>query len=407
MQEADIKFRILASGVLEILNKYKRRRYCNMTREQWEGFRQLREMRDDGSIRVTVSDKGEQFVPQALDSEITDLHLSDATIYRQTDEKKFMAQCRRLNDVWVLMAKSAGIDERFVSRLKIDHHKCPIFYSLVKTHKLSSDDMRSMLPGTYKIRPIVSCVGGPTDRILWFSTKVVGQLLPKIPAHLTNTKQFLERLRASGLDSNSVMESFDVASLYTNVENSRALQAVSEMLQVHTASIEMYGLSIRRTITLIKDCLNCNIFKWSGKYFSQIRGLAMGQRLAPVLAICFMSKIEQPVLARLPLLYCRYIHDSFIVTSTQSEIDECFNILNGQSENIQFTREVPEDGWLAYLNTHKSLSSSTIRIKWYRKAASENILLHATFAHPASVKRAVVRNIFRTARYICTGETER
>ncbi|EYC36046.1 hypothetical protein Y032_0940g3141 [Ancylostoma ceylanicum] len=86
MQEADIKFRILASGVLEILNKYKRRRYCNMTREQWERFRQLREMTDDGSIRVTVSDKGGEFViiPQALDREITDLHLSDATIYRQT-----------------------------------------------------------------------------------------------------------------------------------------------------------------------------------------------------------------------------------------------------------------------------------------------------------------------------------
>ncbi|EYC09832.1 hypothetical protein Y032_0059g3073 [Ancylostoma ceylanicum] len=117
MQEADIKFRILASGVLEVLNKYKRRQYCNMTREQWQGLRQLREMTDNGSIRVTVSDKGGEFViiPQAPDREITDLHLRDATINRQTDEKEFMAQCRRLNDVWALMTKSAGIDERFVS----------------------------------------------------------------------------------------------------------------------------------------------------------------------------------------------------------------------------------------------------------------------------------------------------
>ncbi|KAJ1369976.1 hypothetical protein KIN20_031600 [Parelaphostrongylus tenuis] len=45
--------------------------------------------------------------------------------------------------------------------------------------------------------------------------------------------------------------------------------------------------------------------RWSGKYFLQIRGLAMGQRLAPSLAI-LMYKVEAPLRARGPLLYCRY-----------------------------------------------------------------------------------------------------
>ncbi|VDP60427.1 unnamed protein product [Heligmosomoides polygyrus] len=57
-------------------------------------------------------------------------------------------------------------------------------------------------------------------------------------------------------------------------------------------------------MSLTNECLMCNVFKWSGEYYMQMRGLAMGQRLAPVLAVAFMFKVENPVLERLPTLYC-------------------------------------------------------------------------------------------------------
>ena len=132
----------------------------------------------------------------------------------------------------------------------------------------------------------------------------------------------------------------------------------------------------------------------------------MGQRLAPVLAICYMSKIEEPVLARLPLMYCRYIDDCCVVTSTQPEMNECFRILNEQSQHIKLTRERPRDGWLPYLNTQIHLSDGTVRVKWYRKETSQNIILHAKSAHPIAVKRAVIRNMFKTVNEICTGNEE-
>ncbi|EYC15092.1 hypothetical protein Y032_0021g380 [Ancylostoma ceylanicum] len=133
----------------------------------------------------------------------------------------------------------------------------------------------------------------------------------------------------------------------------------------------------------------------------------MGQRLAPLLAICFMSRIEEPVLARMPQMYCRYIDDCCIVTSTQSEMDECFTLLNKQSQYIRFTRETPEDGWLPYLNTKVKLSNGIFKMKWYRKESSKNILVHAKSAHPIAIKRAVIRNMFKTAAMVCTGDRER
>ncbi|EYB97660.1 hypothetical protein Y032_0139g2148 [Ancylostoma ceylanicum] len=88
-------------------------------------------------------------------------------------------------------------------------------------------------------------------------------------------------------------------------------------------------------------------------------------------------------------------------------MDECFNILNQQSQYIKLTRETPNDGWLAYLNTQIHLSNGLIKVKWYRKASAKNIIVHAESAHPTAVKRAVVRNMFKTANQVCTGEAER
>ncbi|XGW14738.1 hypothetical protein V3C99_000757, partial [Haemonchus contortus] len=133
----------------------------------------------------------------------------------------------------------------------------------------------------------------------------------------------------------------------------------------------------------------------------------MGQRLAPVLAICFMSRIEQPVMARLPLMSCRYTDDCFIVTLTLSEMDECFRIMNEPSPYIRLTREVPQDGWLPYLNTQINVSSGIVHVKWYRKRISKNILIHATSAHPSAIKCAVIRNMYRTATRMCSGITKR
>ena len=48
----------------------------------------IRRLIADGTIRLSVSDKGGEFVvmPQSLDREITEIHLSDTTIYRRVTE---------------------------------------------------------------------------------------------------------------------------------------------------------------------------------------------------------------------------------------------------------------------------------------------------------------------------------
>ena len=56
--EADIKFRILSSGILNILNRYKSVKKSNLSCSQWQGFKKLRELTTNGVVRISVGDKG-------------------------------------------------------------------------------------------------------------------------------------------------------------------------------------------------------------------------------------------------------------------------------------------------------------------------------------------------------------
>ncbi|XGW05005.1 hypothetical protein V3C99_015857 [Haemonchus contortus] len=133
----------------------------------------------------------------------------------------------------------------------------------------------------------------------------------------------------------------------------------------------------------------------------------MGQRLAPVLAIAYMSKIEKPLLDRRPIVYCRYIDDCFVVCSTEEEMDTCYDLLNRQAENIKFTREKPKDDWLPFLNTQVRLEGGFYHTKWYRKPSSKNILVHFNSAHPFKTKRAITSNMFKTATLVSSGRQEK
>ncbi|EYB95478.1 hypothetical protein Y032_0159g3283 [Ancylostoma ceylanicum] len=53
------------------------------------------------------------------------------------------------------------------------------------------------------------------------------------------------------------------------------------------------------------------------------------------------------------------------------------------------------------------LSNGVVRVKWYRKESSKNIIAHAASAHPTAVKCAVIRNMLKTATDVFSGEIER
>ncbi|EYC13387.1 hypothetical protein Y032_0044g961 [Ancylostoma ceylanicum] len=292
-----------------------------------------------------------------------------------------------------------------VAKQLLDSHPTvPTFYSLVKTQKLSpASDLIAIPPETIKIRPIISSCGGPSDRLSWLLVKVLSPLLQFVGAHIVNVESFLASLSQCQIPSTAYYASFDVASLYTNVNNDNAVDAVISLYEQHESQIHSMGFNANDIRVMLSATLSCNIFCFNNKMYEQKRGLAMGNRIAPLLAIIFMDHIERITLTSDILLYKRYVDDAFVIGISENEVERTLERLNAVDDNISFTMEKPdEEGFLPFLNAKIRIVDGQIECSWYKKSASRNILVHSRSAHPIFVKANMVRNFLKTKEKLCT-----
>jgi hypothetical protein len=122
----------------------------------------------------------------------------------------------------------------------------------------------------------------------------------------------------------------------------------------------------------------------------------MGNRLAPILAILFMDRIEiQAIYSDQALflpLYYRYIDDCITPASGPDEAVKIQDKLNSQDTSIPFEIELPgEDGFLPFLNTKVKVNESgTVETGWQTKSANKGIMLNEKSHHPEKIKRAAI-----------------
>ena len=113
------------------------------------------------------------------------------------------------------------------------------------------------------------------------------------PYSLHDTFEFINQINTQNA-RNSCMCSLDVSSLFTNVP---LLETID---YIFIDFIDHSGLTFDVPTAALKELLlNCTFnieFKFNGKLYRQIDGVAMGSLLGPMLADIFLGKLEtQPV----------------------------------------------------------------------------------------------------------------
>ena len=88
------------------------------------------------------------------------------------------------------------------------------------------------------------------------------------------------------------------------------------------------------------------IFDW--KFYEQCDGVAMGSPLGSTLANAFMCHLENIWLENFPahfepILYRRFVDDTFLLFRTKDHNEKFKSYLNKQHKNIQFTSESEEN----------------------------------------------------------------
>ena len=92
--------------------------------------------------------------------------------------------------------------------------------------------------------------------------------------------------------------------------------------------------------------LTSTYFQYNGKHYKQLHATAMGSPVSVVVAEIVVQNIEEQALAtytRTIALWLRYVEDALTAVHKDG-IDDFHEHLNRQNADIQFTKDIEENG---------------------------------------------------------------
>ncbi|CAH8465403.1 unnamed protein product, partial [Dicrocoelium dendriticum] len=161
----------------------------------------------------------------------------------------------------------------------------PRVYGLPKVHKPE-----------VPVRPIVDGIGSPTHELARYFARLLQPLTGRTSAFVKNSYDFAQKIASLKIESDDLMVSFDVTSLFTNVPKEEALGIARRCLNEDVTLNDRTKLTVNQIIEGMTVCLNMSYFVFQSKLYSQEQGLAMGSPISPVLANLYMEDFENRAL---------------------------------------------------------------------------------------------------------------
>ena len=107
---------------------------------------------------------------------------------------------------------------------------------------------------------------------------------------------FANEIRAQ--DSELIMASFDVESLFSNIPLTETIQICIKELYKNPETVN--GLTKHYMSKLLSLAVEKSIFLFNGNFYTQTEGVAMGSPLGPTFAKSFLSHHENNWLSKCP-----------------------------------------------------------------------------------------------------------
>ena len=154
---------------------------------------------------------------------------------------------------------------------------------------------------------------------------------------------------------------------------------------------------------LLNLCLTSTYFQYNGKHYKQLHGTAMGSPVSVVVAEIVMQNIEEQALAtytRTIPLWLRYVDDTFTAVHKDG-IDDFHEHLHRQNADIQFTKEIEENGKIPFLDCLVTRDNNKLQTTICRKPTHTDRLLDQSSYNPTSHKATTIRTLTRRAQLVC------
>ena len=203
-------------------------------------------------------------------------------------------------------------------------------------------------------------------------TDMLQPVLAKYSRNLVkDTFEFCEHIEQFMRDRQEVqsmfMCSFDISSLFTNVPLEETIELCLDVLY-RDSTVETPRVPENLLRKLLLKATSKVEFSFNGHLYKQIDGVAMGSPLGPVLANIFVGHLEASIPENeFPLLYDRFVDDTFAIFESEMETGSFFDKLNALHPNIWFTMEKEENGVLPFMDVRVEKLSNGLQRSVYRK----------------------------------------
>ncbi|XP_054272548.1 uncharacterized protein LOC128992830 [Macrosteles quadrilineatus] len=340
-------------------------------------------LKSNTDIMILPADKGSTTVIMNKSDYVSEIQrqLSDSSTYLLLKEDPTIKYTAELKEIIYKHSKSNNISPETTNLLIPEEPICPKIYILPKIHKGITPP-----PG----RPIVSGCGSLTERISSYVDAYLQPLVQNLASYIKDSNDFLQKLNnvRQPLPANTLMATIDVTSLYTNIPHVHGLTATENYLQNRPKG----SLPTTSFITqLIKFILEKNYFQFQDKHFLQIKGTAMGTRMAPSYANLYMGNYEEKFLSsreHLPICWFRYIDDIFIIwTHGEESLRKFLEDLNSFGP-LNFTWDFSETS-INFLDLTIHLRNNSLTTSIHIKPTNHQQYLHFSSCHPNNTKRSL------------------
>ncbi|GFR65041.1 telomerase reverse transcriptase [Elysia marginata] len=229
------------------------------------------DLKNRNDIIIKPADKGGAVVVWRKDLYLAEgaRQLSNSTFYRQRSNDSTIPNNSKVKDAVSDLIDAGHLppsSKYFTyNNSELGH---PVFYMLPKIHK-SNNPCRS----------IVSACACPTEQISAYLDSVFQPLVMLLPTCIKDTNHALNIFSQVVLPTNQLIHLFllDVTSLYTSIPHADGLAVVKRFLNTRTSPV----VSTDTLVRLTELVLTLNSFEFSGEFFDQISGVAMGTKMGP------------------------------------------------------------------------------------------------------------------------------
>ena len=308
---------------------------------------------------------------------------------------------KRVNDTLKSLRDANEISQSTYENLRVSENgtRTPLFYGSAKIHKAN-------MP----LRPIVSTVGSATYKIAKRLNTILAPYARQADSHVTNTRDFVEKIEDIEIEDDEVMVSYDVKSLFTSVPVDDAYAEIEKVLRADPGVQERTGMGVEAVLKLLKLCLSMTNFKFRNKHYALSDGSPMGSPASPVIANIYMRALEERALSTFelkPKVWYRYVDDVFSITK-KTHVPKLLQHLNNQHPSIRFTEESEKEGKLPFLEVNINRTEDRhVHLSIYRKPTHSSRYLQYASNHTDSAKRSVAQALFNRVKHVTKEEDKR